>query len=124
MADENVNWELILHRLDDMKQAQDALNSKVDAMNIKLDVIPELKTNIHDIKEWKDKLQEIISTSELKDLKEWKQKMDEVVSVTQMKEMKDEVYKQKSKWTATIAIIGAIQVLMGILVALAKLGIF
>jgi len=124
MGDEKVNWELILHRLDDMKEAQEMLNKKVDSMNEKLELIPELKNTVHDIKDWKDKLQEVISTSEMKDLKEWMKEMNEIVSVSQMKEMKDEVYKQKSKWTATIAIIGAIQVLMGILVTLAKMGMF
>lgn len=124
MAEDKVNWELIIHRLDDMKEAQELLSKKVDSMNQKLELIPELRTNIHDIKEWKEKIQEVISTSELSGIKEWKKDMDDVVSVPQMKDMKDEVYKQKSKWTATIAIIAAIQIIMGLLVTLTKLGVF
>jgi hypothetical protein len=35
-----------------------------------------------------------------------------------MKEAKDEVYKQKNRWTATIAILLFIQIIVGIIVSL------
>ena len=40
----------------------------------------------------------------------WKERVSEVMSPTQMKQLKDEVYKQKNKWTATIAILIFIEV--------------
>lgn len=49
--------------------------------------------------------------------KAWIEKVNDVWSPAQMKEAKDELYKQKSKWGATIAIITFIQILLGIAVA-------
>lgn len=118
------NWELILHKIEDINKAQANMDKKIDAINLKLGIVDTLSTQVHDIKDWKEKFQEELSVADLKELKEWKKGMDEIISVTQMKEMKDEVYKQKSKWTATIAIISAVQIVMGVLVTLAKLGVF
>lgn len=44
----------------------------------------------------------------------WFEKVNEVWSPTQMKEAKDEIYKQKSRWVALVAIIGFIQIAVGI----------
>lgn len=52
------------------------------------------------------------------ELKAWQEKVNDVWSPSQMKESKDEVYRQKNRWTATIAIISFIQILIGILLAL------
>ena len=52
------------------------------------------------------------------ELKAWQDKVNDVWSPTQMKEAKDEVYKQKGRWTATIAIIAFLQILIGIILAL------
>lgn len=55
------------------------------------------------------------------DQKSWIEKVNDVWSPQQMKEAKDEIYKQKNKWVATIAIITFIQVLIGILAFFFKL---
>lgn len=123
MGDE-INLGLILHRLDEMKRVSDELNKSVSEINTKLNKINEIEIVVHELNKWKEKLEDTISIAELKELKAWKAKIDEVVSPSQMKELKDEVYKQKNKWTATIAILSFIQILMGVLVTLAKLGIF
>jgi hypothetical protein len=44
----------------------------------------------------------------------WIEKVNEVWSTTQMKEAKDEIYKQKSRWVAAIAIISFVQILVGL----------
>lgn len=49
--------------------------------------------------------------------KAWIEKVNDVWSPAQMKEAKDELYKQKSKWGATIAIITFVQILLGIAIA-------
>lgn len=49
------------------------------------------------------------------DHKNWIEKVNDVWSPVQMKEAKDELYAQKNKWIATIAIISFIQVILGIL---------
>ena len=43
----------------------------------------------------------------------WINKVNEVWSPSQMKEAKDEIYKQKSRWAAAIAIIAFVQILVG-----------
>ena len=47
----------------------------------------------------------------------WIDKVNDVWSPTQMKESKDEIYKQKTRWTAAIAIITFVQVLVGLALA-------
>lgn len=44
----------------------------------------------------------------------WIEKVNDVWSPSQMKEAKDEIYKQKTRWAATIAIITFIQILVTI----------
>lgn len=64
------------------------------------------------------KISEIKSIEKtVNDHKNWVEKVSEVWSVSQMKEAKDEIYKQKTRWTATIAIITFVQILIGLLVA-------
>lgn len=55
---------------------------------------------------------------DVNDLNEWNKNVAEVWSVTQMKEAKDEIYKQKSKWIAAIAILGFVEIALGIWIAL------
>lgn len=70
-------------------------------------------------KEINDRLASVQNTEKVMlELKAWQEKVNDVWSPSQMKESKDEVYKQKNRWTATIAIIAFIQVLIGIILAL------
>lgn len=43
----------------------------------------------------------------------WMEKVNDVWSPSQMKEAKDEIYKQKSRWVAVIAIISFVQIAVG-----------
>lgn len=52
------------------------------------------------------------------DQKEWINKVTDVWSPLQMKEAKDELYSQKNKWVATIAIVTFIQIIAGLILAL------
>lgn len=52
------------------------------------------------------------------DIKIWIEKVNDVWSPIQMKEAKDELYSQKNKWIATIAIITFLQIMLGILFAI------
>jgi len=47
----------------------------------------------------------------------WIEKVSEVWSPSQMKEAKDEIYKQKNRWVAAIAIISFIQILVGVVLS-------
>jgi len=52
------------------------------------------------------------------DHKIWIEKVNDVWSPAQMKQAKDEIYEQKGKWTAAVAIFTFIQIVMGIIIAL------
>jgi len=49
---------------------------------------------------------------------QWIEKVNDVWSPSQMKEAKDEIYKQKSRWVAAIAIITFVQILIGVVISL------
>lgn len=79
-------------------------------------------------KDFESKLQDISSKlAESKNVeknvdihKAWIDKVNDVWSPSQMKEAKDEIYKQKTKWAATIAILSFVQILMGIILVFFK----
>ena len=48
----------------------------------------------------------------------WIEKVNDVWSPAQMKEAKDELYRQKNKWIAAIAIVSVIEILLTIILAL------
>lgn len=49
---------------------------------------------------------------------EWIMKVNDIWSPSQMKEAKDEIYQQKSRWVAAIAIMTFIQIAFGIIISL------
>lgn len=75
-----------------------------------------LRKDFEDVK--KDIAQTKATEQSVKKIEDWKQRVDDVMSPTQMKEMKDEVYTQKNKWTATVAIITFVQILFGVALGL------
>lgn len=71
---------------------------------------------LHRFNEINSTLSEFKSTEKVVlDHKIWIEKVNDVWSPVQMKEAKDEIYAQKNKWVATIAIITFIQVILGLL---------
>jgi hypothetical protein len=50
----------------------------------------------------------------------WIERVNDVWSPSQMKEAKDEIYKQKTRWAAAIAILTFLQIAVGIGLALWK----
>jgi hypothetical protein len=93
---------LVLNELQRLNQGQDDLKKDLDAR------FSELNLKISDIKNLE---------KELEELKEWKEKVVEIWSVTQMEQSKDELYKQKNKWQVISGVIIAIQVIMGLIIA-------
>ena len=51
----------------------------------------------------------------VQDQKQWIEKVNDVWSPVQMKEAKDEIYAQKNKWVATVAILSFLEIIMGII---------
>lgn len=80
---DNINVDLILHRLEEISKKQDAFNSKVDELTIQLAKVKTIENTVDNIKEWKEKIQDTISTTELKEIKSWKTKMEEQMSPSQ-----------------------------------------
>ena len=91
--------KLVLKELDRMNSNYENLRENRENINVKLNDVKNTEKSLQDLKVWQEKVNEIWSTS-------------------QMKEAKDEVYKQKNRWTATIAILLFIQVLIGVIVSL------
>lgn len=91
--------KLVLKELDRMNSNYENLRENIENINVKLNDVKNTEKSLQDLKVWQEKVNEIWSTS-------------------QMKEAKDEVYKQKNRWTATIAILLFIQVIIGVIVSL------
>ncbi len=113
---EEVNWELILHRLDEMSKNQESLNRHMESLEDKLTNVNSAVDAIQDIKTWKGNMEEAISTSELKDIKVWKKRIDEVISPTQLKTIIDEVESLKTFKTQAMMIWVVVQAIMAILI--------
>ena len=95
--------KLVLKELDRMNNNYENLRSDFDER----------------FKEINDKLSDVKSTKEtVIETKVWQEKVNEVWSPSQMKEAKDELYKQKNRWTATVAILAFVQIVIGIIVAI------
>jgi hypothetical protein len=102
MSEEKDSWgeysKLVLKELE-------RLNESTEKMRIDMDQrFNDLNTKISEIKNIEGK---VTSHST------WIEKVNEIWSPTQMKEAKDEIYKQKTRWVAVIAIISFIQILVG-----------
>lgn len=91
--------KLVLKELDRMNNNYENLRENIEGINAKLNDVKNTEKSVQDLKNWQEKVNEIWSTS-------------------QMKEAKDELYKQKNRWTATIAILLFMQIIIGIIVSL------
>jgi hypothetical protein len=95
--------KLVLKELDRMNNNYESLRDNIEEkfkdINSKLSDVKNTEKNVNDIKIWQERVNEIWSTS-------------------QMKEAKDEIYRQKNRWTATIAILLFIQIIIGIIVSI------
>jgi DNA repair exonuclease SbcCD ATPase subunit len=95
--------KLVLKELERLNENYDKLRSDMDTK------FNELNQKISEVKNIESKVN---SNSN------WIEKVNDVWSPTQMKEAKDEIYKQKTRWAATIAIITFIQVGIGIAISI------
>jgi len=86
------------------------LNENYDKMREDIDIrFSELNTRLTEVKAVEKSVQSQTS---------WVEKVNDVWSPSQMKEAKDEIYKQKSRWVAAIAIISFTQVIVGLGIAI------
>lgn len=107
MAENKDTWadysKLVLKELERLNENHEKMRSDFDTrlneMNLKLNDVKGIEKSVNQNSEWI-------------------QKVNDVWSPVQMKEAKDELYKQKNRWVAVIAIMSFIQIIMGVILSL------
>jgi len=104
-SNKNINAELIMTRLDDLKESQEKIVNEM-SNNFK-----EINNTLSDFK---------TTIKEVKEIKDWKKEVLDVWSPVNMKEAEKEVYIQKGKWSIVYGVIVAINVVWIVVVAALK----
>lgn len=107
MSEQKDGWgeysKLVLNELvrlnDNHEKMRNDFDTKLQEMNFKLGDIKSIEKNVG------------TNTA-------WMEKVNDVWSPNQMKEAKDEIYKQKSRWVAAIAIITFVQIIIGLVISI------
>lgn len=109
MSTENNTWgdysKLVLRELERLNDNYERMREDIDTR------FKEMNNSLSDFKN----TEKIVF-----DQKTWIEKVNDVWSPVQMKEAKDELYSQKNKWVATVAIITFIQIAISIFVLFMK----
>ena len=107
MSEEHGTWgdysKLVLKELERLNENYDKMRTDMDTK------FAELNQKITEIKNIENKVLTHVS---------WIEKVNDVWSPTQMKEAKDEIYKQKNRWVAAIAIFAFIEILIAFGIAI------
>lgn len=107
MSEEKDTWggysKLVLKELERLNDNYDKMRQDMDAKFI------ELNAKLSEVKNVEKSV--MVQNA-------WIEKVSEVWSPSQMKEAKDEIYKQKSRWVATIAILSFIQIIIGLAITI------
>lgn len=107
MPEESGTWgdysKLVLKELERLNENYDKMRSDMDNR------FSELNQKLTEVKNVEGK----VDTHS-----RWIEKVNDVWSPSQMKEAKDEIYKQKNRWAAAIAIITFMQIAIGIAISL------
>jgi hypothetical protein len=109
MSTQNETWgdysKLVLKELE-------RLNDNYEKMRLDIDSrFQEMQNTLSDFKN----TERLVS-----DHKAWIEKVNDVWSPQQMKEAKDEIYSQKNKWVATVAIVTFLQIVLGFVIFFIK----
>lgn len=107
MAENKDTWadysKLVLKELERLNENHEKMRSDFDTrlneMNLKLNDVKGIEKSVNQNSEWI-------------------QKVNDIWSPVQMKEAKDELYRQKNRWVAVIAIMSFIQIIMGVILSL------
>lgn len=107
MSEEKESWgdysKLVLKELE-------RLNDNYDKMRVDMDTrFNELNQKLTEVKN----VEKTVNVNTI-----WIERVNDVWSPSQMKEAKDEIYKQKSRWVAAIAIVTFVQIAVGIAISL------
>jgi hypothetical protein len=107
MAETKDSWgdysKLVLKELERLNENHEKMRSDFDLrlneMNLKLNDVKGIEKSVNQNSEWI-------------------QKVNDIWSPVQMKEAKDELYRQKNRWVAAIAVMSFIQILVGIVISI------
>jgi hypothetical protein len=107
MSEEKESWgdysKLVLKELE-------RLNDNYDKMRVDMDTrFNELNQKLTEVKN----VEKTVNVNTI-----WIERVNDVWSPSQMKEAKDEIYKQKSRWVAAIAIVTFVQIAVGVVISL------
>ena len=107
MSEETGTWgdysKLVLKELERLNDNYDKMRSDMDTR------FSELNQRLTEFKNTEGKVE---------NQSKWIEKVNDVWSPSQMKEAKDELYRQKNRWAAAIAIITFVQIAVGVAIAL------
>ena len=107
MAENKDTWadysKLVLKELERLNENHEKMRSDFDSrlneMNLKLNDVKGIEKSVNQNSEWI-------------------QRVTDIWSPAQMKEAKDELYKQKNRWVAAIAVMSFIQIIVGIVISI------
>jgi CHASE3 domain sensor protein len=109
MSTQNETWgdysKLVLKELERLNDNYERMRQDIDSR------FQEMQNTLSDFKN----TERLVS-----DQKAWIEKVNDVWSPQQMKEAKDEIYSQKNKWVATVAIVTFLQIVLGFVIFFIK----
>ena len=109
MNTQNETWgdysKLVLKELERLNDNYERMRQDIDTR------FQEMQNTLSDFKN----TERLVS-----DHKGWIEKVNDVWSPQQMKEAKDEIYSQKNKWVATVAIVTFLQIVLGFVIFFIK----
>jgi septal ring factor EnvC (AmiA/AmiB activator) len=107
MTEQKDTWgdysKLVLKELERLNDNYDKMRSDMDSR------FSELNNKLTEVKN----VEKSVITQNA-----WIEKVNDVWSPSQMKEAKDEIYRQKNRWVAAIAIITFIQIAVGVIISI------
>jgi len=107
MGDNNDTWadysKLVLKELERLNENHEKMRTDFDTR------LNEMSLKLNDIKG----VEKTVNQNS-----DWIQRVNDIWSPLQMKEAKDEIYRQKNRWVAVIAIMSFIQIVVGVILTL------
>lgn len=107
MGDNNDTWadysKLVLKELERLNENHEKMRTDFDTR------LNEMSLKLNDIKG----VEKTVNQNS-----DWIQRVNDIWSPLQMKEAKDEIYRQKNRWVAVIAIMSFIQIAVAVILTL------
>jgi hypothetical protein len=119
-----VNWELVIHRLDTIARNQEELKTKVDDTHEKVSKMEVMQINIDSIVKWKESVDKVLSVNDMKAMGEWKDKIEDIVTPTQLKAYISDIDSLKTFKTKATMIWAVVQGIVFIIYFLDSIGLF